>query len=305
MYKEITGEELRKLREDLNMTQDEIAENICSVTTLSRIENGAQRARASTYNMIMDRLLNKGMSYEDYFLPDELKKEKYRRGARFALEKLNSVKADTELTEFKKLMDESDVEDRQFYGTAEIIWMEISGVDCPGDVEKILRLLRLTRPELDERYEFENYNFTEVERDLLNELALKYIKRGDAMMSIMLYEKLLESFKTAMDDNFEVMRRRAKVYNNMAVAYMQLGMLYEADKAVDAALNYSLIDGGIGLAMRFLRTKQEIFKKMGAIMKAKNVECLIKMSYTLVKCSLPKGRTIKEFWALPLGISVL
>ena len=50
------GNFIRQRREELIITQDEPAEELCSVTTLSRLENGTQTPHQSTVRALLQRL---------------------------------------------------------------------------------------------------------------------------------------------------------------------------------------------------------------------------------------------------------
>ena len=47
---------IKQRREELHYTQEELAEGICSVTTLSRIENGERLPSKDNFEMLFQRL---------------------------------------------------------------------------------------------------------------------------------------------------------------------------------------------------------------------------------------------------------
>ena len=53
MKEVIVGEVLRKCRLEKGITQKELCEGICSISTLSRIENGEQHPTRSVFNMLV------------------------------------------------------------------------------------------------------------------------------------------------------------------------------------------------------------------------------------------------------------
>lgn len=50
------GAIIRNRREELGLTQEDLADGICSVPTLSRIENGERMPLTNIYEMLMQRL---------------------------------------------------------------------------------------------------------------------------------------------------------------------------------------------------------------------------------------------------------
>lgn len=55
------GELIRKRREELELTQEDLSDGLCSVATLSRIENGGQMPSREHYKALRERL---GLSYD-------------------------------------------------------------------------------------------------------------------------------------------------------------------------------------------------------------------------------------------------
>lgn len=60
------GPVLKARREELGLSQEELADGICAVPTLSRIENGGRMPTKNHFEMLMQRLGYSAMS-PDYF----------------------------------------------------------------------------------------------------------------------------------------------------------------------------------------------------------------------------------------------
>ena len=52
------GNVIRKRRIDLNLTQEELSFGICSVSTLSKIENGERYPNKKNFDALMQRLVD-------------------------------------------------------------------------------------------------------------------------------------------------------------------------------------------------------------------------------------------------------
>lgn len=50
------GEVIRRTRESLGMTQEELCDGICDVVTLSRIENGRNTPSRANFEALMERM---------------------------------------------------------------------------------------------------------------------------------------------------------------------------------------------------------------------------------------------------------
>ena len=61
------GTFIRREREFLGMRQRELADGICTIATISRIENGSQTPTPVLFKLLLERLGVSGFSYEDFF----------------------------------------------------------------------------------------------------------------------------------------------------------------------------------------------------------------------------------------------
>ena len=66
------GDYIKQRRKDLGLTQMQLCDGICDVTTISRMERGEQTPRHSTVSALLERL---GTTYDQYVL---LSKEEIR-----------------------------------------------------------------------------------------------------------------------------------------------------------------------------------------------------------------------------------
>lgn len=57
------GQVIKMTRENLGITQEELSDGICSVETLSRIENGKQTPNRANFKALMERLGRNGERY--------------------------------------------------------------------------------------------------------------------------------------------------------------------------------------------------------------------------------------------------
>ena len=64
---------IKNRREELQLSQEDLAEGICSVSTLSRIENGERMPSKNHYEMLMQRLGYSALSL-DYFTDKQFDK---------------------------------------------------------------------------------------------------------------------------------------------------------------------------------------------------------------------------------------
>ena len=174
---EITfGEVIRSIRKAKGMTQEEVAEGICSTSSLSKMENGSQVPSRQRFQKIMERLGEPGYSYAHFFSSGEAEREQYRREALEALEGGRVERAEELLLWWKKDADsEEDVMERQFWQTAELLWRRIYEAPGPGYRERCMELFSMTRSSFCLQKEWREDNFTRTETLLLNNAGLGFL----------------------------------------------------------------------------------------------------------------------------------
>lgn len=59
----LVGQVIKRTRESLGMTQEELSDGICSVETLSRIENGKRAPNRANFEALMERMGKCGKKY--------------------------------------------------------------------------------------------------------------------------------------------------------------------------------------------------------------------------------------------------
>ena len=67
------GEVIRKTREGLGLTQEQLCEGICSVETISRIENGKRAPSRTNFQALMERMGKSGEKYIPFVRTSDMK----------------------------------------------------------------------------------------------------------------------------------------------------------------------------------------------------------------------------------------
>lgn len=165
----IVGEILRGERIKKGITQEDLAENICTVATLSRIESGKHIPSKGILNALFEKLgnvnYNLKMSYENGYDKEIDRLEK---------ELLNSVQRE-DPEEVQVYLDEMknqdmiyDILDKQYIETAEL-YLKIAENGLNEDIyDDLKKLLQYTCNISIDEDKWENYIFTQNEIVLLN-----------------------------------------------------------------------------------------------------------------------------------------
>lgn len=108
------GDVIKQTRKNLVLTQEELCDGICSVETLSRIENGKQIPSKSTFQALMERMGKDGERYIPLVHSDEMNTIKEWNRLNSLLEKRKYYELDSALTDFEIYIDMEDSVNRQF-----------------------------------------------------------------------------------------------------------------------------------------------------------------------------------------------
>lgn len=307
MREMIFGEEIRRLRVEKGITQERLADGICSASSLSRIENGSQVPSRRTFRLLMERLDGPDYSYAHFLSPAAYKREMLQEKILEALEYHNREFAAELLGEFAELNDFDNVKSYQFFEMCKLI--------CFGNetqreeyAELCFRILKRGRPHmegealfLDKLWEIrimkESLHMVKndwVEFLILNNLAVGYMWRQDYAKAIQIFAFM---FSQLEDDAF--MRRRSfktrgVLCHNIALCLLQMGKTQEAKTYLRKSFICMQNEGGILPALHLLRTKMELSKMTNELDGYNREEMLLKSLQWLLPMVFVKQENISD-----------
>lgn len=230
---------IKKRREEMRLSQDEIAEGICSVPTLSRIENGSRLPTPSNFSVIMQRL-----GYSESFI------DNYANEAEFEMHEIKFLIRDSYimneydeskryLREFERRIEEHNPIDDQF-----ILLYNTLLRHKKDTIQERLKLfekaLRMTYPNYGKDKRFHVLSFEEIL--ILNNIANCYSDMGDRKKAIEIYYGIKEYYDTKIINIEEVMRTKPMIMYNLAKALILEKRLNEAmgicDLNIEASIRY-------------------------------------------------------------------
>lgn len=190
---------IKILREEKGLSQEELAGDICSVSNLSKIENGTQIPSASTYRALLESM---GEDPEKYSLTMS-KREKEAADLEYNImdymdekDYSNAVKALDKLEEIKKLSSES----KKFIKYARLsIKSDRDFISCEETISEIKEILGKKL----ENFKNKNVSrvlLTKADIQLLNFLACSYFDFGNAEEGIRILKKLKEYIEVSVAD---------------------------------------------------------------------------------------------------------
>jgi len=225
-------------REELGITQEELADGIISVASLSRIENGGRTPRKENLQSILQRL-----GYSDSVVNHVSEKEDLsiylmRYDLRQAYIMNDYVKAEQLLSEFKNLSGDLSPINRQVYEEIDTLLKlnkkEISNSEA---LERFENALRLTCPKYTRNNLPKFLTFEEIL--ILNNIALRLNYEGDSDKTIQILYHIKNYYDKHMCDIEEALRTQTMVLYNLSKF---LGLAGRFDESI------SVCNQGIKLA---------------------------------------------------------
>ena len=221
------GALIRQRREELGYTQEELSEGICSVPTLSRIENGERLPSKEHSEMLLQRLGLADVFRIQYVTEQtfELHDLKYR--IRQALIDNNKVEANSLLDEFEEKAGTGDCISNQFLLLHRTILDEQLS---PNEKQKrYLTAIRITRPDFNPDALPPILSYEEIR--IINNYAVEKANSGDLEAAIALLYSLSRLYRENAINPEEALRTRLMVVYNLS-KYLGLSGRYDECIAV-------------------------------------------------------------------------
>ncbi len=240
----LEGEVIRRTRESLGITQEELCDGICSVETLSRIENGKNMPSRANFEALMGRMGKSGKKYlpfirsqdiEDFLLKEEL-------------ERLMSVHdyqaTEQKLKEMEERLNLNDPVNRQYVlRMRAIVDAGLGYISIKERREKLEEALACTIPDFSEDV-LEKGMLNEQEMRILCNIAMTYMEEEDFEHSINILKKLEKYLETIhMGDKERIQRL---VLSNLGHALGRSLKVEESQEVRQKALRLAKKEENVG-----------------------------------------------------------
>ncbi len=233
------GEYIKTRRKALGITQEELANGICSVLTLSRIERGTQLPQDCTLVQLLQRI---GLSSSEMFLAANDKHlffSQLKFDIRQAYIQENYEEAKKILRKNRDQISKLSPFDRQTFETIDIL-LKIRDKEY-GESEALERLeaaLRLTYP----KYSKVNLPklFTYEEILLLNNIAIRYANLGDLKTAIDMLYHIKDFYDKRVCDIEEALRTESMVLYNLSKLLGLAGRIDECLAICEQGINFGI-----------------------------------------------------------------
>lgn len=235
------GSIIRNRREELGYSQEDLADGICSVPTLSRIENGERMPTKNHYEMLMQRLGYSAISLDFFtdkkdFLIHELKFK-----IRHAYMENDFVRCRKLLQELCAVLDERNPIDEQFVCLYDTLLNQKS-LDVTEKLTRLETALRLTCRRYERDFIPKILSYAEI--ILLNNIAVCYDALAQREQAIKILYAIKHYYERQVSSSEEALRTQPMILYNLSKVLGQEGRFDEC---------IAVCNQGISLARRTYR----------------------------------------------------
>ena len=224
-------------------TQEELAEGICTTSTLSKIENGSREPSAHIYEALMQRLGEPASLFSAYLGRGELVVE-------YLCRKLLSMLAQNELTDVPRVIEEYEAA-VEYYRLTESRLMQSMKVICHAMLDTpssqvLQELYTVLQPENGNRAEAEMFGerklFTFEELLLWNNIAIQYKRLGNIRQAEQIWIGLKDYLEEKDIDGEERARFYPVVLYNLAGLFAgkneYIQAVFHSETAIKSCVDY-------------------------------------------------------------------
>ncbi len=249
---------IKRRRTELGLTQEELADGICAVTTLSRIENGERMPTQNHLEILLQRIGYSDLMLQSYVNENEFLAHDLKFKIRQAYILGDNQLARELFVQLEQLLSSPKDIDKQFL----LLWKVLLYPENYSNEARTLQLeeaICLTQP---------NYKRGKVpyllsyeEIILLNNLATAYAKCGQRELSIEMLYRIVAYYDAHVVNMEESLRTQPLTLYNLSKS---LGLEQRYDECIE------ICDRGIRLAQRSWRMQmfaQTLYNKAWALVR--------------------------------------
>ena len=215
------GPLIKQRREELGISQEELADGICSVPTLSRIENGERMPSKQHSEMLLQRLGYSDSIHISFVTEKTLELHNLKYKIRQALIHRRHEEAGALLEQFITEADRGDCVSEQFILLCQTI---LSQLPPEERLEQLTKAMRLTCPQYSPAAIPEFLSYEEIL--ILNNIAICYGRSGQMDVAINIFSALKRYHENHMVNQEEILRTQLEILYNLS-KYLGLAQRYD------------------------------------------------------------------------------
>ncbi len=226
------GDVIRLTRKAAGITQEQLSDGICSVETLSRIENGKHAVKRETYSQLMAKMGRDTSRCYALCMSKDMELLEERIWLEDALSKFDYREADRYLSILKRKIADTPMNQQYIARIEGLLDYRNKRIDAEEWIKREENAIRLTVPEY-EKYLFiekkeDAFPFTELEILTLMSLANAYSVNEQPDIAIRIYDALLLGLEEEYMDFISVRKLR------MVINFNYIRSLEQQDKYQEA-----------------------------------------------------------------------
>lgn len=231
MGKYSLGAIVRMKRYSIHISQEKISDGICSVETMSRMENGKQVPLKSNYELLMERMgSSKIRAYSMLTVADFDILERMKEFEDY-IQLFEYKKADEILPLLERIQDKT-LFDKQFLERARaIVDYRLKRITIEEFIAKLDNAIRITIPQFDE-VNLNIWPFNRQEALTIINMASGYAESGNIERAIALFNNVINSLNQGYMDKQQYSIIQVSVLTNLSKC---LGLTGRHDKAIEVA----------------------------------------------------------------------
>lgn len=237
------GEVIKRERLAQGITQEALAENICSVSWLSKIESGIRTPTPQIFELLMSRMGKKASHYVMFKSDREMEIGNLKQKINACYRTQKIMEGRELLKKFSGLRDESNPVDLQFELLSQTLLYE-GEMSLEARHDMLIKAINVTLSDFDED-QMMDYLLASEEIVIINSLGDVYRRKKDYKHAIELFKKLLMYLERPKFDIEEKKRIYTPVSYNIATLTGYIGdyqtSLYYADKGIRFAVEYNIL----------------------------------------------------------------
>lgn len=223
---------IRLTRKAAGITQEQLSDGICSVETLSRIENGKHAVKRETYSQLMAKMGRDTSRCYALCMSKDMELLEERIWLEDALSKFDYREADRYLSILKRKIADTPMNQQYIARIEGLLDYRNKRIDAEEWIKREENAIRLTVPEY-EKYLFiekkeDAFPFTELEILTLMSLANAYSVNEQPDIAIRIYDALLLGLEEEYMDFISVRKLR------MVINFNYIRSLEQQDKYQEA-----------------------------------------------------------------------
>lgn len=262
------GEILREVREREKYSQEELSFGICTPSTLSRIETGAQIPGRRILEALTQRLGITDTVYTTYMGKEELELHENRKRLMRSISSRNYSQAKqlavTVEQELQRLSDRGYRihMEQQYLLFAKAVLLKKEEKDRQKVLDLFMKSLSITMPDFDGVH-IKNRLLTFQEISILNNIGCMYHEMGKQIEAFQLMFALKEYMEQNVKDEEEKARKYPMILQNVTTWLGQAGCYKDALKLCQEGLDYCIEHGKLQTFPMLLYNKAAMLAELG------------------------------------------